>query len=178
MRAPAEELQNLFPRVLMKSSAVTKDENRIVIRPARLTDRADLLALIRAYYRFDHIRFNPRTIAPTLEQLLRRPSLGRVWIMREGAMSAGYVVLTYNFDLEFGGVEGLITDLFVDARYRGRGLGRRALDIVDTYCRARGIVMVELQVEDANSEAQAFYRKVGFKQLSRIVMTRDVRAKK
>jgi len=137
-----------------------------------------LLKLIRAYYRFDHIRFNASTIAPALDKLLRSRSLGRVWIMYAGARPAGYAVLTYNFDLEFGGIEGLVTDLFVDARYRGRGLGRRALDVVDNYCRARGIGMVELQVENENVEAQAFYRKLGFKQLSRIVMTRDVCAAK
>ncbi|HXD91169.1 MAG TPA: GNAT family N-acetyltransferase [Candidatus Binataceae bacterium] len=156
---------------------MAQDKNRIAIRPARLTDRAELLALIRAYYRFDHIRFNARTIAPALDKLLRSRSFGRVWIMCDGARPAGYVVLTFNFDLEFGGLEGLVTDLFVDARYRGRGLGRRALDIVDNYCRARGIGMVELQVEDENVEAQAFYRKLGFKQLSRIVMTREVSAR-
>jgi ribosomal protein S18 acetylase RimI-like enzyme len=156
---------------------VAQDKNRIAICPARLTDRAELLALIRAYYRFDHIRFNARTIAPALDKLLRSRSFGRVWIMYDGARPAGYVVLTFNFDLEFGGLEGLVTDLFVDARYRGRGLGRRALDIVDNYCRARGIGMVELQVEDENVEAQAFYRKLGFKQLSRIVMTREVSAR-
>lgn len=156
---------------------MAQDKNRIAICPARLTDRAELLALIRAYYRFDHIRFNARTIAPALDKLLRSRSFGRVWIMYDGARPAGYVVLTFNFDLEFGGLEGLVTDLFVDARYRGRGLGRRALDIVDNYCRARGIGMVELQVEDENVEAQAFYRKLGFKQLSRIVMTREVSAR-
>lgn len=161
----------------MKGHSLAKDENRIVIRPARLSDRAELLALIRAYYCFDHIRFNPGTIARALDKLLRSRALGRVWIMREGARPAGYVVLTYNFDLEFGGIEGLVTDLFIDARYRGRGWGRRALDVVDDYCRAREIGMVELQVEHANSEAQAFYRKLGFKQLSRIVMTREVRSR-
>jgi ribosomal protein S18 acetylase RimI-like enzyme len=163
---------------MIKRTALRRpNQDGIVIRPARLTDRADLLALIRAYYRFDHIRFSPRTIAPALDKLLCSRSFGRVWIMCDGARPAGYIVLTYNFDLEFGGIEGLVTDLFVYARYRGRDLGRRALDVVETYCRARGIGMVELQVENENVEAQAFYRKLGFKQLSRIVMTRAVRAR-
>ena len=156
---------------------MAKDESRIVIRPARFADRTELLVLIRAYYRFDHIRFNLRTIAPALYKLLRSRTLGRVWIMRKGARPAGYTVLTFNFDLEFGGLEGLVTDLFVDARHRGHGLGRRALEVVDDYCRARKIGTVELQVERENGDAQAFYRKLGFEQLSRIVMTRDVRAR-
>ncbi len=92
------------------------------------------------------------------------------------AKAIGYVVLTFNFDLEFGGLEGLVTDLFIIEKYRGHGLGKRALDVVDDYCRSREIGTVELQVTAENKEAQAFYRRIGFEQLSRVVMARDVRA--
>jgi ribosomal protein S18 acetylase RimI-like enzyme len=158
------------------SDGAGPDTSRITIRPARPGDHAALLGLVRAYYRFDHIRFNPRAIDQALERLLRSRSLGRVWIMCDGARAVGYLVLTFNFDLEFGGFEGLVTDLFVSARYRGCGLGRRALDIVDDYCRARRIGMVELQVEQDNAAAIDFYRRIGFRSLTRVVMTREVRA--
>jgi hypothetical protein len=35
------------------------DRDRVVIRAARTADSPDLQRLIRAYYRFDHIRFEP-----------------------------------------------------------------------------------------------------------------------
>lgn len=163
----------------MNSRSKTRQQDRraarVTIRAARVADSPDLLRLIRAYYRLDHIRFAPRTAAHALATLLRHPSLGRVWIMREGATAVGYVILTYNFDLEFGGIEGLVTDLYIDTAHRGAGLGQRALDLVDDCCRAHGIGMVELQVEVANAAARAFYRRIGFKQLSRVVMTRAVR---
>ena len=87
------------------------------------------------------------------------------------------MLLTFNFDLEFGGFEGLVTDLFVHQDYRGRGVGERALAIVDDYCRSAGIATVELQVVEDNREAQAFYRKIGFTRLNRIVMTRAVKTR-
>ncbi len=147
----------------------------IVIRNARPSDQADLLRLIRAYYRFDGIRFRPASIEKALQRLLHSRALGRVWLMLDGDKAIGYIVLTFNFDLEFGGLEGLVTDLFVIEKYRGRGLGKRALDVVDDYCRSREIDTVELQVTAENKQAQAFYRRIGFEQLSRVVMTRDVR---
>jgi ribosomal protein S18 acetylase RimI-like enzyme len=150
----------------------------IVIRGARLSDQAHLLRLIRAYYRFDGIRFRSASVEKALQRLLHSRALGRVWLMLDGDKAIGYVVLTFNFDLEFGGLEGLVTDLFVIEKYRGRGLGKRALEAVDAYCRSRGIGTVELQVTAENTEAQAFYRTIGFEQLSRIVMTRDIRPKK
>jgi ribosomal protein S18 acetylase RimI-like enzyme len=149
--------------------------DRVVIRAARISDSADLLRLIRAYYRFDHIRFEPQTIGRALGELLRRPSLGRAWILCDDGRPVGYVLLTFNFDLEFGGREGQVTDLYIDSAYRGNGLARHALEVVDAYCLAHGIGTVELQVEINNTAARTFYKRIGFKQLSRVVMTRAVR---
>ena len=144
------------------------------VREARPADHRGLLALIREYYRFDGLRFDAKTIAPALRKLLRDESLGCVWIIEQGRAFAGYIILTFNYDLEFGGFEGIVTDLFVREKYRGRGLGKTALDRVSEYCRARGISAIELQVEKENKEAQAFYRKLGFRKLPRIVMAKEL----
>jgi ribosomal protein S18 acetylase RimI-like enzyme len=159
------------PRFAQSASA------SIVIRGARFSDQADLLRLIRAYYRFDGIRFRTASVEKALRRLLQTRALGRVWLMLDNDKAIGYVVLTYNFDLEFDGLEGLVTDLFIVEKYRGRGLGKRALDAIDDYCRTRGISTVELQVTSENTEALAFYRRIGFEQLPRVVMTRDIKPK-
>ena len=49
-----------------------------------------------------------------------------------------------------------------------------ALEVVDDYCRSQGIGTVELQVVEDNGDAQAFYRRIGFTRLNRIVMAREV----
>jgi diamine N-acetyltransferase len=168
----------LFTTDGMKKPRFTQTASAsIVIRGARLSDQADLLRLIRAYYRFDGIRVRLASVERALQRLLQNRVHGRVWLMLDNNKAIGYVVLTFNFDLEFSGLEGLVTDLFVIEKYRGRGLGKRALDAVDDYCRNRGIVTVELQVTSENTEAVAFYRRIGFEQLSRVVMTRDIRPK-
>jgi ribosomal protein S18 acetylase RimI-like enzyme len=153
------------------------DRSGIEIRRARPGDAADLMPLIRAYYRFDGIRFRASPIAQALTRMLKNRRLGCVWIFRDGIKAVGYVLLSFNFDLEFGGFEGLVTDLFVHQNYRRRGLGERALAIVDEYCRSAGIATVELQVVEDNREAQAFYRKIGFMRLNRIVMVRAVKTR-
>lgn len=147
---------------------------KTVIRKARVSDRQQLLGLIREYYRYDGIRFEAKSIAPALRKLLSDESVGCVWIIQQGRAFAGYVILTFNYDLEFGGLQGIVTDLFLREKYRGRGLGKMALDCVAEYCRARGIAAVELQVEDDNKAAQKFYRKLGFQKLSRVVMGKDL----
>jgi ribosomal protein S18 acetylase RimI-like enzyme len=144
----------------------------VSVRKASPADHRALPGLIREYYRFEGIRFDAKTIAPALRKLLRDESLGCAWIIEQGRARAGYLILTFNYDLEFGGLEGIITDLFVREKYRGRGLGKQALERVNEYCRARGISAIELQVGKENRAAQVFYRKNDFRKLSRVVMAK------
>ena len=83
----------------------------------------------------------------------------------------GYLILTYNYDLEFGGREGMLTDFFIAPRYRRRGLGAQMIAAVREFCRAGRIGTIELQVTRENRSAQAFYRALGFKTWDRIVMS-------
>jgi ribosomal protein S18 acetylase RimI-like enzyme len=145
-----------------------------VIRPARIADCAMLMKLIREYYRYDGIRFDARSIGPALRKLLRDEALGRIWMIHQEDEAAGYIILTFNYDLEFGGMQGIVTDLFIREKFRGGGLGKLALDCVGEYCRNIGISAIELQVEHDNKAAQAFYRKLGFKRLTRLVMGKDL----
>ena len=87
-------------------------------------------------------------------------------------------MLTYNFDLEYGGIEGMLTDLYVSKRYRNRGIGSLALYEIEDFCRERGIRAIELQVLHHNPAAETFYRKAGFKILPRKVMLFEVRSRK
>jgi ribosomal protein S18 acetylase RimI-like enzyme len=168
--------KEVFLETRTRSPARATDEgSQIQFSSAEPRDLSDLIELVRAYYRFDGISFTAAILGPALKRLLKDKTLGRVWIARDGTRPAGYVILSFNYDAEFGGLEGIVTDLFIDASYRGRGLGRRAMALVDRYCRSAGIGAVELQVERDNRAAQAFYRRLGFRKLSRIVMSRPVR---
>ena len=143
------------------------------IRGARASDQGELLRLIRAYYRFDHIRFDPRAVPAALRALLRKPSLGRVWVAENGARLVAYLVLTYNYDLEFGGNEGIVTELYVEDGSRGSGLGRKLIDAAGAFCHKSGIGTIELQVSKDNRRARAFYKALGFREFDRIVMAAD-----
>ena len=142
-----------------------------MIRFAKRSDRAQLLHLVRQYYKLDSIAFDARIIRRALTRLLNDHELGRAWVIDVGNVLVGYVVLTYNYDLEFGGIEGIVTELFVAARYRSRGLGAQLIDEVRRFCLREGISTVELQVSRDNRRARTFYRRLGFKAADRIVMS-------
>jgi GNAT superfamily N-acetyltransferase len=149
---------------------------RLKIRPATQSDSARILPLIEAYYAFDSIDFDARVIRPALSRLLRDRSLGRSWVVDAGDSLAGYAILTYNYDLEFGGIEGIITEFFIAPNYRREGLGARMIATLREFCRSTHIGTIELQVSRGNRRARSFYQALGFEPSDRIVMSIDVNA--
>jgi len=147
----------------------------VTFRPCGPKDHKALLKLIVAYYRFDKIPYNLNSLRRGLDTLLRNLSLGQAWLMEVHKKHVGYTLLTYNFDLEYGGVEGMLTEVYVEKRFRNHGVGTLALYEVEDFCRERGIRTVELQVQHRNRAAETFYRKAGFRILPRKVMVFDVR---
>jgi GNAT superfamily N-acetyltransferase len=150
----------------------------VTFRPCRPKDHTILLKFVTEYYRFDKIPFDRSSLSKGLDTLLRNVSQGQAWLMESHKKPVGYAVLTYNFDLEYGGTEGMLTDLYVNKRYRNRGIGSLALYEIEDFCRERGIRAIELQVLHHNPEAETFYRQAGFKVLPRKVMLFEVRSEK
>jgi GNAT superfamily N-acetyltransferase len=147
----------------------------VTFRPCGPKDQKALLKLIVAYYRFDKIPYALQSLSRGLDTLLRNLSLGQAWLMEVHRKPIGYTLLTYNFDLEYGGVEGMLTEVYVEKKFRDRGVGTLALYEVEDFCRERGIRNVELQVLNHNKHAERFYRKAGFRLLPRKVMIMPVR---
>jgi GNAT superfamily N-acetyltransferase len=138
-------------------------------------DDADaLLEFVGAYYRLDGIAFQPQLVRRGLAELLTTPSVGGAWLIRGDDVSVGYFVLTFGFDLEFGGRQATITDLYLAPEYRRRGIGARALTFVEETLRALGIRAFELQVERDNTQALTFYAKFGMQAHARIPLSKQV----
>ncbi len=150
----------------------------VTFRPCRPKDHTILMKFVTEYYRFDKIPFDRSSLSKGLDTLLRNVSQGQAWLMESHKKPVGYALLTYNFDLEYGGIEGMLTDLYVSKRYRKQGIGSLALYEIEDFCRERGIRAIELQVLHHNPEAETFYSKAGFQILPRKVMLFEVRAEK
>ena len=64
-------------------------------------------------------------------------------------------------DGEFTGSAAL-TSLWVDPRFRGRGLGSALIDAVVDWARERGLSQILLWVTDGNQHAETLYLRNGF----------------
>jgi diamine N-acetyltransferase len=145
--------------------------------PATRADVGELLPLMRGLYEHEGLPFDEAAARDALERLLADASLGGVWLIRAGAEVLGYLVLTLGYSLEFRGRDAFIDELYLRPEARGRGAGRAALEFAEGVCRKLGVRALHLEVERANTGAQALYRKSGFVDHDRYLMTKWVGGK-
>lgn len=98
----------------------------------------------------------------SMAALLADPSLGRAWLVAAGGQPVGYAVLTFVHSIEFGGRCGFVDELYVEPAARGRGVGRRALELVAAEARSLGVRVLLLEVSPENERAERLYRAAGF----------------
>jgi GNAT superfamily N-acetyltransferase len=143
---------------------------------AAASDAALLVPLLREFYAYDHISFDEPEARRALAQLLGDARLGRVYLIRVADELIGYFVLTFGFSLEFKGRDAFVDELFLRAEFRGRGIGTHALAVAEETCRAENVRALHLEVERANAGAQEVYRRAGFKDHDRYLLTKWIEA--
>ncbi len=117
------------------------------------------------------IEIDDERLAAGLRRLLDDPGLGHVWLIERSGAAIGYAIVTYGYDLEFGGRDAYLTELWIDPAQRGRGAATAALAQLADAVRARGVRALHLQVRPDNP-ARRLYERAGFVASPRVVMTR------
>jgi GNAT superfamily N-acetyltransferase len=141
-------------------------------RPASAGDVAAIVALMRGYYAQDGYTFVDAEARAAALMLIADPSLGRLWVARDGGTIVGYVAVALGFSFEYRGREAFVDELLIAESHRGRGLGREALEIAEAYCREAGVNALHLEVERHRSNALELYRRRGFADHGRYLMTK------
>lgn len=143
----------------------------------RLAEAADielLLHFMREYCAFDHLPFEEETRRGTLTQFINNEQLGKLWIILSGGEAVGYLALTLGYSFEFGGYDAFIDEVYIRESQRGRGIGKLAIQMAEDECRALDVRALHLEVERENTNAQALYRRVGFVDHDRYLLTKRI----
>jgi GNAT superfamily N-acetyltransferase len=144
------------------------------LRLAKAPDTKLLLAMMADFAVGEGIAPDPRRLRTALSRLLRERDLGRVWLIVEEGAVVGYAVLTFGFDLEFTGRDAFLTELFVRKELRGRGIGRRALALLEKQAVALAARAVHLMVRAENVRAFTLYASAGYEAPRRVMLSRIV----
>lgn len=141
-------------------------------KPAAASNIETLLEMMREFYMHEELRFDEAMARRALEGILSNPALGRVFLIYADDEIAGYTVLTFGYSLEFHGRDAFVDELFLHEKFRGQGISQRALEFLAEVCRENGVAALHLEVERKNLAAQAAYRKFGFADHDRYLLTK------
>ena len=141
-------------------------------RPATETDATSLLDLESRFFAGEGYPFDRSEARAAIIRLLREPERGRIWVAIHEERLAGYLILTFGYSIEFHGIDALVDELYLEPEVRGRGLGKKALALAEAACIELGIRSLHLEVERGKAAAQELYRKCGFKDHDRYLMTK------
>lgn len=144
------------------------------MRNAAPGDVAPLVELMAEFYAEAGYELNRRHAAEAFAELLANEQFGRIWLMEEDSEPAGYLVLTLGYSMEYGGLSGWVEDLFVRAPFRNRGLAKAAMQAMREYCVARAVRVVSVEVGGSNDAAQQVYRRAGFLENDRQLLTLEL----
>jgi ribosomal protein S18 acetylase RimI-like enzyme len=126
-----------------------------------------VMPLIEAYWQHDNIvGYEPSRLRRQLAEFLSEPAYGCGWLAMRGDVTVGYLLCSFVYSFEHGGLIAEIDELFVAAPYRRQGIGQALLVGARTDLATRGCHCLQMQVADDNHEAQGFYTSLGFKEKS------------
>jgi GNAT superfamily N-acetyltransferase len=134
-------------------------------------DIPQLVNFMAEFYAEAGYPLNRRHATEAFAALLADDRLGYVWFIQSKAKDVGYVVLTLRYGMEYGGPMACLDDLFVQAPFRNAGLSTAALAEVRTICDRLGIRAVSVEVGRGNAPAQTVYRRTGFVETDRQLLT-------
>jgi ribosomal protein S18 acetylase RimI-like enzyme len=140
-------------------------------RVANETDADALLRMMDPFNRAEGIPFGAEEFRPPLLKLLRDIQLGAALVFETDTL-AGYAVVTWGYDLEFGGRDAFLTEFWIEPESRGSGMGRRALACAEEFAKAQGARALHLGVRHDNTPATRLYESSGYHGWPRRYMTK------
>ena len=137
---------------------------------ASVNDTKALLDMMADLNAIEGIPFSRPKFGRVLKQLLADSSLGLVPLFVVKREIVGYAVVTYNFDLEWGGRDAFITEFYIKPEHRGLGYGALAMALLEKLARRNKVKALHLGVRRENVAAARLYEKAGFTYWTRRVM--------
>lgn len=146
----------------------------ISVRVATRVDVDAVLPMMVDFNRNEGIAWTSDSGRTPLERLIEDTRLGFVAMIERTGVLVGYAVVTFGYDLEWGGRDAFLTELFLIEDARGKRMGAYALAQVEHIARANDVNALHLMVRHHNAHARALYTRAGYVVPERVFMTKRI----
>ena len=121
-----------------------------------------LLAMVTAFHNETGITLSDEARRAGVAPLLDGIPHGVVYLIGPPRSPIGYIVITFGWSLEFGGMDGFIDELYIRPGVRRRGVAFETLQKLPKALGDAGLTALHLEVDMANDSAQRLYTRAGF----------------
>lgn len=137
---------------------------------ATLDDLEKLLPLVADFHKGQQIEQDETQRREALSPLLKGEPYGAIYLIGPTRAPVGYVVITFGWSVEFGGLDAFIDEFYIRPGVRGRGMGTDVLTALPNALAQAGVKAVHLEVERDNDTAQRLYMRAGFDRRDRYML--------
>ena len=123
-------------------------------------DRRD--PLVAAFHAEEGITLNAEARAAGIKPLLDGIPHGAAYLIGPPRAPIGYVIVTFGWSVEYGGMDGFVDEIFVRPGVRGRGVAGEVLLSLPRALASAGLKALHLEVAADNEVAQRLYARCGF----------------
>lgn len=137
------------------------------------TDDTQVLSLMARYHAergFDYDDLHRATVAAPL---LDSSPLGAIWLIGPARAPLGYVLVTFGWSIQYGGMTGTVEEVFIRSSVRKRGIGTEVLHAIAVSLGNAGINALHVKLEGEDTDIERFCTRVGFKKDSPMVYMTD-----
>lgn len=136
-------------------------------------DSPKLLSQITAFHTELGIEMTEENRANALAPLLEGSPHGAVWLFGPTMAPTGYVIITFGWSMEFGGMDAFVDELYIRPPVRKRGIATEVLAAIASSLSDVGVKALHLEVDREDEATQRLYSRAHFKVRERYsLMTR------
>jgi len=125
-------------------------------------DLERLLPLVATFHDHQNIKSNDKQRRAALTSLLGGTPHGVAYLIGPRNAPVGYIVVSFGFSVEFGGIDGFIDEFFIRANIRGRGMGSEVLGALLPALGEHGVKALHLETRPGD-RVHKLYARAGFK---------------
>ena len=129
---------------------------------AKPDDLDRLTRLVSDFHAEQGIDQDPETRRAALAPLLDGSPHGAAYLIGPGRAPIGHIIVSFGWSVEFGGMDGVVDELYIRPAVRGRGIGSEVLMNLPKALAGVGLKALHLEVKADDARAHRFYRKLRF----------------
>ncbi|WP_417727388.1 GNAT family N-acetyltransferase [Roseovarius sp.] len=142
---------------------------------ARPDDLDRLLPLVAAFHDEAGISQTDTNRRAALLPMLEGSPHGVVYLIGPGRAPIGYIVISFGWSVEFGGLDGYVDEFYIRPGVRGRGIGSEVMTSLPKALAGAGLKALHLEVRRDNDKALKLYEKLRFLQRNEYsLLTREM----